>query len=448
MHVCIFTHTAFRGELTLLDLSAHSGLCEGEKDFGTAGDVSGLHFSVSKCYWQVILLILWGYCCYKKIYFFRLGVTMTAQAMTEHFEAIVPEGMSSQAVEHGLRAVDFFCGAGGMTHGMLRAGISVLGGIDNAEDCRMTYEANNAPATFINADVEKLTADELSGLLGIVPDDDRLIFIGCSPCQYWSKIQTEKRKSEKSAFLLREFERFVSEFRPGFVVLENVPGLKTNSQSYLPDFLKFLAGLGYVFDEAVVDASGYGVPQHRKRFLLVATRVLPSISLPEKNDRIITVREVIGEHNGFPRIPAGHIDETSFAHSTAGLSEDNLQRIRMTPKNGGDRNSWKDTDLQIPAYKGKDGNFRDVYGRIYWDRTAPTITTKFHSLSNGRFGHPEEDRALSLREGACLQTFPGDYIFHSSSRGSIAKQIGNAVPPALAERIGAHIIRILTNGHF
>jgi len=372
---------------------------------------------------------------------------MTAQAIVEQFEAIVPENAALQNAGAGLRAVDFFCGAGGMTHGMLRAGIQVLGGIDNAEDCRRTYEENNAPARFINADVEKLTAEELSSLLGIVPDDERLVFIGCSPCQYWSKIQTEKKKSEKSAFLLREFERFVGEFRPGYVVLENVPGLKTNTQSHLPAFLRFLKKHGYAHAEAIVDASGYGVPQHRKRFLLVATRNHASVQLPERSGGIVTVRDVIGEHNGFPRIPAGHVDETPFAHSTADLSEDNLCRIRMTPKNGGNRYSWKDTDLQIPAYKGKDGSFKDVYGRIYWDKTAPTITTKFHSLSNGRFGHPEEDRALSLREGACLQTFPRDYVFHSSSRGNIARQIGNAVPPALAEHIGAHLIRTFANGH-
>lgn len=348
---------------------------------------------------------------------------------------------------HALHAIDFFCGAGGMTHGLLQSGITVLGGIDNAEDCKSTYEYNNSSARFVTADIGELSSYDLSNSFGVERKDDNLILVGCSPCQYWTKIHTDKRKSEKSAFLLREFERFVKAFLPGFVVLENVPGLKTNKQSYLSSFLTFLANNRYTFFDGIVDASRYGVPQHRKRFLMIASRLYDQVTLPEMHEQPLTVRDVIGEHNGFPCIPAGHIDPTSFIHSTARLSEENLRRIQMTPHNGGNRHSWKDTDLQIPAYRGKDNSFKDVYGRIYWDKTAPTITTKFHSLSNGRFGHPEENRALSLREGASLQTFPKEYVFYSSSRGTIAKQIGNAVPPALALKIGSHI-RGMANGNF
>ena len=131
----------------------------------------------------------------------------------------------SSPVQPVLRAVDFFCGAGGMTHGLRSAGIDVLGGIDNEEQCRASYESNNAPARFLHRDITQLTFEELAGTFGLRVDDPRLVFVGCSPCQYWSKIQTSRAKSEKTAFLLKEFQRFVEHFLPGFIVLENVPGL-------------------------------------------------------------------------------------------------------------------------------------------------------------------------------------------------------------------------------
>lgn len=345
-----------------------------------------------------------------------------------------------------LKAVDFFCGVGGMTHGLLKAGIKVVGGIDNAVECRESYEFNNAPARFVETDIEKLSAEHLTDLLGVNADDDSLVFVGCSPCQYWSKVRANKEKSLKSAFLLKEFQRFVQALNPGFIILENVPGLKTGKNSYLPGFLKFLSESGYAYVDSVVDTSCYGIPQHRERYLLIASRVHRELGLPAEDSDSVKVSGIIGEGNGFKKIPAGHRDDSDFLHTSAGLSNDNLKRIKMTPHNGGNRFSWKDTELQIPAYKGKDHCFRDVYGRIYWDRPAPTITTKFHSLSNGRFGHPEEDRALSLREGACLQTFPKTFRFINGSIAAIARQIGNAVPPLLAEKLGKHLIRICYNG--
>ena len=149
------------------------------------------------------------------------------------------------------------------------------------------------------------------------------------------------------------------------------------------------------------------------------------------------MRNFIGTENGFAKISAGHKDETGFQHTCAGLSATMLLRLALTPKDGGTRKSWSSReDLQIETYKGRDDCFRDVYGRMFWDKPASTITTRFNSLSNGRFGHPEEDRALSLREGAALQTFPHSYKFYSESMGATAKMIGNAVPPELARRIG------------
>ena len=170
---------------------------------------------------------------------------------------------------------------------------------------------------------------------------------------------------------------------------------------------------------------------------LDASRIRKNIKLPPPDDGGPVVRNFIGSENGFANINSGHKDDTDFRHSCSGLSEIMLKRLALTPKDGGTRKSWSEReDLQIETYKGRDDCFRDVYGRMFWDKPAPTITTRFISLSNGRFGHPEENRAISLREGAALQTFPRSYTFCSESMETTARLIGNAVPPELARRIG------------
>ena len=348
-----------------------------------------------------------------------------------------------------LKAVDFFCGAGGMSLGLQNAGITVLAGIDNEKSCRKTYEMNLGDAKFIKHDISTLSAPSLGRRLNICPDDPSLVFAGCSPCQFWSKIRTDKTKAERTAFLLKKFEKFIRYFRPGFVVIENVPGLyRRKTESILPGFFEFLEKYGYSWDDGIINSSHYGVPQNRIRYLLVATRLGSEISLPpHAQEKELTVGDFIGTQNGFDPIPAGHRDDDDFQHWASDLSEKNLRRIRMTPESGGDRSAWKDDDsLQIPAYRGKDDFFRDVYGRMYWNRPAPTITTRFNSFSNGRFGHPEEDRAISIREGATLQTFPKDFVFHGTNINQLARQIGNAVPPKLALEIGRQLTLLARNG--
>ena len=342
-----------------------------------------------------------------------------------------------------MRAVDFFCGAGGMSYGLTQAGIKVLAGIDNSKDCEATYQRNIPEARYIRHDIVSLTAPELGRRLGIQPDDPDLIFCGCSPCQFWSKIRTDKMKSEKTAFLLKQFQRFIRHFRPGFVVVENVPGLaRTKDHTILDDFIRFLKKLNYNCADGIINAVQYGVPQNRMRYLLIASRVAEVRPLPkDETSEHLTVADVIGQMNGFAPISAGTRDQSEFNHTTMSLSDKNLERIAITPRSGGTRKAWAGrADLQIDAYRQSDAIFRDVYGRMAWDKPAPTITTKFLSLSNGRFGHPDEDRAISVREGAALQTFPASYVFVGSSLAALGRQIGNAVPPVLAKRIGEHLM--------
>lgn len=354
--------------------------------------------------------------------------------------------------KQNIKAVDFFCSGGGMSSGMQKAGINILAGIDFDSSCKETYEANIKGAEFIHADVFDLKVEELQELLSLKKNDNNLLLIGCSPCQFWSIIRSSKEKSSKSKDLLKEFRRFVEYFNPGYVVVENVPGiLRHKHESGLGEFIDDLEANGYKVHFDIHEVSDYGVPQHRRRFTLIANRVSDVKLEPiKKEGKKLTVRDVLGVEHGFPKVEAGHRDKTPFIHTVAGLKEINVQRLEQTEKNGGTRLSYFNSDLAINCHKHDNLNFKDSYGRMFWDRPSPTITTKFFSISNGRFAHPDENRAISLREGATLQSFPKDYIFKSTrSVAKTARMIGNAVPPKYAEAIGKAIInnRFLKSQH-
>ena len=349
-----------------------------------------------------------------------------------------------------FKLVDFFCGAGGMSCGFSQAGVEILAGIDIEKQFEKTYIENHKGALFINEDITKYQPEQLQSAISVKKFDDNLIFIGCSPCQYWSKINTFKHKSSYSSNLIGDFQRFIKYFMPGHIVVENVPGLLNAKNNHtLLGFLDFLIFNGYKHEYKIIQTDKYGVPQRRKRFVLIASRLKNPINFPEPVDNdMLTVRNFIGEHNGFAKITDGHIDKTDFNHSTSQLSTLNKKRIEITPKNGGTRKAWKDNEeLQIDAYRGsgKDDMFKTIYGRLYWDKPASTITTRFIATSCGRFAHPDEDRGLSIREGATLQTFPVNYKF-VGGLVSVAKQIGNAVPPEMARRIAVSIINNQSNG--
>ncbi|MBQ0143085.1 MAG: DNA cytosine methyltransferase [Prevotellaceae bacterium] len=341
-----------------------------------------------------------------------------------------------------LKAIDFFCGGGGMTCGLRQAGIKVIAGVDFDKDAKDTYEYNNPGTVFIQTDIRNLHSNYFARKFDVKPNDDSLILVGCSPCQFYSIINSDKSKSLKSKNLLRNFSRFIEYYKPGYVLVENVPGIATNKESILPFFLSELDRLGYRYETRIVNMCHYGIAQSRRRFSLIATRLENvEIKFPEQCEKELTVRDVIGEVNGFYKIQAGHKDTTEFKHTSAGLSPKGLKRMQKTSHDGGSRLDWADDEeLQLPCFVGHDDSFKDTYGRMWWDRPAPTITTKFFSISNGRFGHPEEDRAISIREGASLQSFPRDYVFKTSSIAKAAKLIGNAVPCEYARRLGEVII--------
>ena len=344
-----------------------------------------------------------------------------------------------------INAVDLFRGVGGLTYGIQQAGINVVAGYDIDEKSKFAYEYNN-DAKFILKDIKEIEDDEI---LGLYPSDtDIKVLIGCAPCQPFSTYSHKYQNNEntkKKIDLLDCFGRQVELVKPDIVSMENVPQMQ--KREVFHRFLTLLEKNGYKVTYKVVYAPDYGVPQTRKRLLLLASK-FEDISLiePEFNsDTHPTLRDAIGK---LPKIRAGEIYENDPLHRSRNLSDLNLKRIRQS-KPGGTWRDWDD-DLLLEAYKKDSGkSFGSVYGRLEWDKPANTITTQFPGIGNGRFGHPEQDRALSLREGALLQTFPLNYEFVDPKQSrnypisQVALQIGNAVPPKLGEIIGKSIINHL-----
>lgn len=356
-----------------------------------------------------------------------------------------------------IKVFDFFSGCGGSSKGFQNAaGMDIVLALDNDPNAAKTFE-ENFPRTrvleepkferdfsgiyFLVKDIEKMPTESLRPLIDAC-ENHPLLFSGCAPCQPFTKQNTRRRSNDARRELLKEFQRFVEYYRPEFVFIENVPGLQkvVDEQGPFGELLAALDRLGYEYLYEIVVSQHYGVPQRRRRLVLIASLLGP-LELPQRthgpgtpHPKYATVRESIGD---LPPIEAGETHPSVPNHRAARLAAINLERIRATPE-GGDRRNWP-KHLQLQCHlKGYTGH-TDVYGRMHWDRPATGLTTRCVSLSNGRFGHPEQDRAISVREAACLQTFPRDFIFHGSL-SSMARQIGNAVPVRLAECFGKNFI--------
>jgi DNA (cytosine-5)-methyltransferase 1 len=335
-------------------------------------------------------------------------------------------------------AVDLFCGAGGLTHGLERAGVQVAFGVDVDPACAFPYEANNR-ARFILRSVEQVSSEEISEAFG----ENRLsILAGCAPCQPFSTYRLGKSDSTDRRWnLLQHFQRLVLETRPTVVTMENVPRLA--EQAVFQEFVASLQAAGYKTSHQVVKCVDYGVPQQRVRLVLLASRLGPISLIPPTHPgrKRITVRQAIGR---MPAIEAGETFDSDPLHQASELSPLNMKRIKASAPGG----SWRDwsESLIVDCHKKESGKtYPSVYGRMVWDEPAPTMTTQFFGFGNGRFGHPEQDRAISLREGAIFQSFPRSYKFAPRGqpifRKTVGRLIGNAVPVKLGEAIGRSIVR-------
>lgn len=332
-------------------------------------------------------------------------------------------------------AIDLFCGAGGLSHGLQRAGINVRAGVDIDPACEFPYTANNN-AKFLLKSVDELKGEELRPFYR---KNVLKLLAGCAPCQTFSTYNQKATDSDQRWWLLRQFSRLVGELSPELVTMENVPGLV--DQNVFQEFVSELRTRGYSVEYQVVNCADYGVPQQRKRLVLLASKLGPiALMTPaELGLGVRTVREAIGE---LPPVPAGASLVDDPIHQSSVLSDINLRRIQASRPGG----TWRDwpSDLIAECHKkGSGKTYPSVYGRMTWDEPSPTITTQFYGFGNGRFGHPVQDRALTLREGAILQSFPPEYKFVTPGgpiqQKVIGRMIGNAVPVRLGEVIGASI---------
>ncbi|RQV97092.1 DNA cytosine methyltransferase [bacterium] len=332
-------------------------------------------------------------------------------------------------------AVDLFAGCGGLSLGLRKAGFHVLGAIELCELAVETYKMNHPEPLVYHNDIQDVSALGFKRQLGLRKGELDLL-AGCPPCQGFSTVRTlngSRRVQDPRNDLLFEFLRFVEAFAPRAVMLENVPGLLSNYR--MKRFLSRLRGLGYYVNSDILDASDYGVPQRRRRLIILAS-VNAAIGFPSAARKPRTVRDAIGSLK-----PVGESGDP--LHD---LPEERSPRvrslIRSIPKDGGSRKDAAHR-FQLACHK-KCNGFKDVYGRMAWDEAAPTITGGCVNPSKGRFLHPEEDRCITLREAALLQTFPKRYRF-SLRRGKFpaAEMIGNALPPEFVRRQALAVLKHL-----
>jgi len=349
--------------------------------------------------------------------------------------------------------VDLFCGIGGLSHGFVKEGFKVNAGIDFDESCRYAFEENNK-SKFIYKDVTNLNSEELKSYFG---KGKIKILVGCAPCQPFSIYNHKKAKDKKKLEtdtkwkLLYSFADLIEQVKPDIISMENVPLLlKFNGGKVYNDFKERLEKNGYKVTKYIVNAKDYGVPQRRKRLILFGSKhgEIKLIEPTIKDGKYKTVRDAIGK---LPPVEDGISHPDDILHRSRKLTALNKRRIKATPA-GGSWKDWKDKSLVLECHKKESGKiFGSVYGRMKWDDVAPTMTTYCVGLNNGRFGHPEQNRAITIREAALIQSFPKNYklidpdknIFSSPT---LARQIGNAVPVglgvAIAKSIKKHIREI------
>ena len=323
-------------------------------------------------------------------------------------------------------AIDLFCGCGGMTTGLKLAGFNVLCGLDNASEPLEAYKANHSSVFAIHADIRSIDCMELLKLLGLRKGELDLL-AGCPPCQGFSTIRTNNGRyavDDARNELIDEFTRFVRAFKPKAIMLENVPGLKDDKN--FERFVDDVAALGYRGEWKVLNVADYGVPQRRKRLIYLAgyKKRISILSMPKPKR---TVRDAIGS---LPQ--AGSSGD--LLHD---LPEQRTKKIRemiaLIPKDGGSR-SQLPKRFVLPCHKRHPDGFKDVYGRMAWDKPSPTITGGCASPSKGRFLHPQEDRCITLREAALLQGFPPRYVFPTHiAKQRLALMVGNALPVPFIE---------------
>ena len=328
-------------------------------------------------------------------------------------------------------AIDLFSGAGGLTLGLKQAGFNVIGAIEIDKLASETYGVNHPEVRMWEENITKLEPADVMAELGLNPGELSLM-AGCPPCQGFSSMRTLNRPNavdDPRNDLIFDFYRFIEAMQPETVMMENVPGLATDSR--FSEFVSDLGKIGYTVSSKVFDTSKFGVPQRRRRLILLASKT-GVIGFAAESQEIFTVRQAI---SGLP--PAGNSGDP-LHDIVEKRTEKVAELIRLIPQDGGGRVDLPD-DMQLECHK-RCGGFKDVYGRLWWDRVSSTITSGCFNPSKGRFLHPEENRTITLREAALLQSFPKDYYFSlAHGKTGAGRMIGNALPPEFIKRHACNI---------
>lgn len=344
--------------------------------------------------------------------------------------------------EPPVEVVDLFCGIGGLSYGLKSQGLVIKGGFDLDSTCKFAYE-HNIGAPFFYKDIKALLGKDIKALYS---RRSIKVLAGCAPCQPFSSYSHKKDKDPNKYDLLYEFGRLVKEVLPDYVTMENVGQIISfKLKPVFPDFLKTLEEANYQVFWSVVYCPQYGIPQTRRRLVLLAAKKGNIGLIPPTHTKkeYLTVADAIKD---LPPVKSGERCPSDPLHRAIALTPRNLARISATPYGG----SWKDwpDGLILECHKRKEGrSFGSVYGRMRWEEPSPTMTTECTGYGNGRFGHPVQDRAITPREAARFQTFPDSYLFfEDEERVSItkaARYIGNAVPPKLGEVIALSLLQYI-----
>jgi DNA (cytosine-5)-methyltransferase 1 len=333
-------------------------------------------------------------------------------------------------------AIDLFAGCGGLTCGLKKARFTVVGAIELHPLAAKSYRQNHPEVDVLQEDIRKIDPDKWIAALGLKSGELDLL-AGCPPCQGFSTLRTKngaRSNCDSRNSLVREMLRLVDVFRPKAILMENVPGLR--SKAVFDEFIRELEDRGYLVPNPTVhDVADYGVPQRRKRLVLAAGLGF-EIPFADTAKRLRTVRVVIEDLK-----PAGSSGD--HWHDLPETRSDLMRRrIAATPRDGGSRSAWPE-ELWWDCHRHTDG-FKDICGRMKWDDAAPTITGGCSNPSKGRFLHPEEDRCITIREAALLQTFPPHYKFaKEAGKQGAALMIGNAIPPEFVKRQGKAILKAI-----
>jgi len=349
-------------------------------------------------------------------------------------------------------AIDLFCGAGGLTLGLKKAGFRTLVGVEINENIAKTYKANNRKTKTLVKDISKVCGKEILKEAKIRKID---LIAGCPPCQGFSQLTEKWKKEDPRNGLVLEMARLVEEIKPKIVMMENVPGIVTKGKIILQTFVEKLQSLGYVINYGVLQMADYGVPQSRRRFVLLAGRGF-EVKLPNPTH---TWKKPNAKNNLKPWVTIDKIIRSmpkpvtlSYAVRNGGPQKFNWHIVRdLKPisidrlkalSEGYDRRSLPE-HLRPDCHKGTNEGFNNVYGRMEWNKVSPTITSGCTTPCMGRFGHPEALRTISIREAALIQTFPKNFRFIAQHMDTACDLVGNALPCEFAWKVAKSCYKAL-----